>query len=152
MARSVSLAWDPVNDPSLGGYTLYTGTNSRAYSASQFVPGRGSSTASIGGLAPGQVYFFSSTATTTNGLESAYSNEVAYRVPNGDTLIQIAIIAQAASKVEGPYTNYAIFPVLMVTNVAIPSFFRATLAITTDGQLITTRYPGLPVIGVTNAP
>lgn len=74
---SVSLAWDPVPDPSIIGYFLHYGPNSpNSYGSCQYAHSRFSSSPSITvtGLAPNVNYFF--TVSAYNGLESACSSEV----------------------------------------------------------------------------
>jgi hypothetical protein len=75
LARSetVTLAWDASASAGVAGYRVYYGTNSRAYFG-----------ATNAGLARTQAvvlpragrWFFTATAYATNGMESAWSNEV----------------------------------------------------------------------------
>ncbi len=73
----VSLAWDPVQDPTVYGYHVHFGTQSSGqlgscnYSDSMFVS---NPSATITGLDPQTRYFFAVSA--YNGLSSACSNEV----------------------------------------------------------------------------
>ena len=74
---SLSVAWDPVSDPTVVGYTLYYGTSSTnsfgscAYKHSIF---SSSSSVTISGLEPNTTYYFAVSA--YNGLSSACSAEV----------------------------------------------------------------------------
>lgn len=74
---TVSLQWDPVQEPNLKGYFVYYGTRSAnspgscAYAARIFTH---SAMATVHGLAPDTQYFFAVSA--FNGLESPCSAEV----------------------------------------------------------------------------
>jgi hypothetical protein len=76
-SASVSLAWDPVPDPSVYAYFVHYGKHPTGqpgncnYPFSTFV---GSPSATVTGLDPDTHYFFAVSA--YNGLESACSNEV----------------------------------------------------------------------------
>jgi len=76
-SASVSLAWDPVSDPSVYAYFVHYGKQSAGqsgscnYTASTFV---GSPSATVTGLDPNTPYFFA--VSSYNGLESTCSNEV----------------------------------------------------------------------------
>ena len=76
---SVTLAWD--NDPGsgIGGYKVYYGVASRAYTNAVSVGNTGRAT--INGLIAGTTYFFAVTAYGASGLESGYSAEISYTVP-----------------------------------------------------------------------
>jgi len=70
---TATLSWNPVNDPTLGGYKVYVGTASGTYSRSISVGNTTSYT--VDSLTTGTTYFFSVTAYNSAG-ESAPSNEV----------------------------------------------------------------------------
>lgn len=73
-AEQVSLAWDANAEPDLGGYKLYYGTASRAYSK---VINVGQSTqVTVTNLSRGMTYFFAVTAFDLQGAESDFSNEI----------------------------------------------------------------------------
>lgn len=76
---SVTLAWDPSPASDVSNYRIYYGVLSGAYE--HRVDTGQSTAATIEGLAPGQEYFFAATAISAGGLESEFSNEVAYKVP-----------------------------------------------------------------------
>jgi hypothetical protein len=59
----------------LAGYTVYYGTNSRAYQWSLSLPGATADSVVIEGLASG-TWYFSIKSRNTLGLESDYSGEV----------------------------------------------------------------------------
>ena len=78
-ALSVNLAWDPNPAPDIAGYRLYYGTASQTYTQ-QFDIGN-STAANVSGFLEGTVYFFATTSYNTLGIESMFSNEVAYTTP-----------------------------------------------------------------------
>lgn len=71
---TISLTWDSNTDPDLGGYKVYYGTASGAYSHSTDVGN--ATTFSLTGLTKGQTYFIVATAYDVSHNESGYSNEV----------------------------------------------------------------------------
>lgn len=78
-AAEVRLAWDPSPDAYVNNYRIYWGYQSRTYEG-YFDVGNVTQTV-IGSLADGTRYFFAATATTQDGLESDFSNEVEYTTP-----------------------------------------------------------------------
>ena len=81
-ANTATLTWDPVVDPNLVGYRIYSGTSSGMYSQS---PGNGLNagnvtTFAVTGLSSGR-HFFVVTAFDTMGNESENSNEVFKDIP-----------------------------------------------------------------------
>src|SRR5207247_1885874 len=76
---SVTLAWDPSTDTNVVSYTVYYGTASGAYANS--LSAGASTTATVTGLLAGTTYFFAATAVNAAGLESPFSNETSYSVP-----------------------------------------------------------------------
>jgi len=108
-AASVTLSWDSNCDPSVTGYIVYYGTNtvlstnvvaayvddcgiSRPQATNTYhtpytisipsVGGRTNCTLTVSNLVVGATYSFAVTARDNNGMESDYSNEVRYTVPN----------------------------------------------------------------------
>ncbi len=76
---SLTLAWDASSEPDVAGYILYYGTASQSYANATNVGNATSCT--ISGLSRGTTYFFAVTAYNTLGIESSFSDEVAYLVP-----------------------------------------------------------------------
>lgn len=73
-AEQVSLAWDANTEPDLGGYKLYYGSATQAYSN---VINMGKNTqVTVNNLSQGVTYFFAVTAYSMQGAESEYSNEI----------------------------------------------------------------------------
>ncbi|RPH86396.1 MAG: hypothetical protein EHM75_08025 [Desulfobacteraceae bacterium] len=73
-AEQVSLAWDANTEPDLGGYRLYYGTASQAYS--QVIDVGNTTQVTVSNLNQGVTYFFVVTAYNLQGAESDYSNEI----------------------------------------------------------------------------
>ena len=78
--------WNPSPDPAVNGYRIYTGTTSGNYSASNLLGNVTGTT--VAGLAAGVTYYFVITAFDTNGVESAYSEEISF-VP-GQPAVQLS--------------------------------------------------------------
>jgi len=124
MAASVTLAWDPSPEPMLSGYSLYWGTNSRAYDQIQLVE-LNTVQASATNLVAGTEYFFAVTARTWEGLESDYSTEVSYQVPEQLTL---TALLEEATDPAGPWalvTN----AVTMVVPAEPRRFYRTKMEV-----------------------
>ncbi|HSF28947.1 MAG TPA: Ig-like domain-containing protein [Candidatus Tectomicrobia bacterium] len=73
-AGAVVLAWERSSSAGILGYWLYYGLASGVYDTALDVGDVG--TASVGGLTPGQTYYFAVTAYDADGAQSPYSNEV----------------------------------------------------------------------------
>lgn len=75
---TVTLTWNPSVDPTVTGYRLYYGPASGQYTNSIAV---GNATVcTVTGLVNGTTYYFTTTAYNSEGIESAFSNEVVYGV------------------------------------------------------------------------
>ncbi len=86
-SQSVTLAWDPVTNADIAGYNVYYGSASQTYTNITSV---GNVTnATISGLVEGATYYFALTSLSTSGLESAFSAEISYTVPNAVPIIQV---------------------------------------------------------------
>ena len=75
-AASVHIAWTPSNSTAVAGYSIHYGDMPGVYTNVVRVDGRFTSDAVIGGLEAGKTYFFTVTAYTADGKESAYSAEI----------------------------------------------------------------------------
>jgi PKD repeat protein len=73
-AAQTSLAWDPVPDPRVVGYSVHYGTASGSYTTS--IPVGNLTSYTVTGIPSGNVYFFAISAYDASGAHSAYSNEV----------------------------------------------------------------------------
>jgi hypothetical protein len=87
----VSLTWDPNRESDLAGYKIYSGTQPGNYPKNIDV-GK-VTTYTLNGLDLGITYYIAATAYNTQGLESSFSNEVAYTVPS----CSYAILPSSAS-------------------------------------------------------
>jgi hypothetical protein len=83
-AQSVTLAWDANSELDLAGYRLYCGTIPRGYDHSIDVTN--ATTTAVADLQAGTTYFFAVVAYNTAGLESDFSNEVAYTTTNSPSV------------------------------------------------------------------
>jgi hypothetical protein len=81
---SASLQWDLNTDPSIVGYNVYYGGESRSYTNVLSVGNLNN--AMIPGLVEGKTYYFAVTAYNASGEESDYSNETTFIVPGFLTL------------------------------------------------------------------
>lgn len=96
----VTLAWTPSASPASNvmGYWLWQGTSSSNYARALFVPGAGTTNATLTNVLRGQTYFFNITALGTNaaaGLESGYNGEASANVaapPNPATGLKIIAV------------------------------------------------------------
>jgi hypothetical protein len=84
--QSVFLAWNPSEDSSVTGYTLYYGTNSGDYS-NQIDAGTNTAV-DVTGLVEGQTNYFAVSAYNSQGEESSLSSPVVYVVPGGPAVQQ----------------------------------------------------------------
>lgn len=78
---SVTLAWDaeaPANY--IANYKVYYGPASATYTNS--LSAGTNTTLTVSNLVRGATYYFAATATSTNGLESAFSSEVSATIPS----------------------------------------------------------------------
>lgn len=88
-SQSVSLSWDPSNDPSVVGYRVYFGTASHNYSTVMDV---GNVThASVPLPLAGATYYFAVTDYDQLGNQSDFSNEAVYTAPAGATLSAVSL-------------------------------------------------------------
>lgn len=99
-SNMVTLAWDSSPSPAVAGYRVYLGTASGNYTT--IVEVGNVTTNTVPGLTNGVTYFMAVTAYDTNGLESAFSNEIS--VVPGLTRIQVHVAAnrQAVLTLSGP--------------------------------------------------
>lgn len=90
VTNSVTLAWDASPDTRVAGYKLYYGASSGAYSKQVDV---GNVTnATLNSLVWRSTYYFAAAAYDTNGLESVFSNEAVYTVPQPPQPLMTAMV------------------------------------------------------------
>lgn len=94
--QSVTLAWDPSPDPGVAGYRMYYGVASRTYT--NMVDVGPATSATVGNLVEGVIYYFAATAYDTLGLESSFSAEISYLIPGGLPPSQIHAVAGAPGR------------------------------------------------------
>lgn len=131
-APSVTLAWDePANKTNVLGYRVYWGAKPGVYTNSvQTLIGQ-PATVTIGGLVPGQTYYFVAKSWNSS-TESTPSNEVSYSgpvAPDGTLIINVTLV----SKRSGDSTSWTIEqtpPIsFMVTNSDPKKFYGSRLDI-----------------------
>ena len=83
-AASVTLGWDPNEEPDVAGYKLYYGKASGTYESVVDVGNQ--TTYTISGFIEGEDYYFAVTAYNVYGLESGFSDEVSYPGPPSVTI------------------------------------------------------------------
>ena len=75
----MTLAWVPSADSNVVGYNLYCGGASGIYT--NIIRGVNTTNTTISGLVDGATYYFAATAYDSSGVESPFSNEATYAVP-----------------------------------------------------------------------
>lgn len=75
---SVTVAFDPIEDPDIIGYRVYYGLVSREYTHSVDIGSQNIYT--LTGLTPGRTYYVAVTSYDVNDNESVYSQEISYNV------------------------------------------------------------------------
>jgi len=101
-AASVTLAWNRAVASGLAGYHLYTGVSSGNYTSSLNVGNQ--TNATISGLTTGARYYFAVTSYTSNGLESAFSNEISYTPTNSTSTNLLPTVVLTAPANGSSYT------------------------------------------------
>ncbi|MGR9108895.1 MAG: LamG-like jellyroll fold domain-containing protein, partial [Gammaproteobacteria bacterium] len=138
VAGSVNLAWDPILSSILGGYRLSYGETRGTYATTVDVGNTTSYT--LSGLLDGHTYYLAVKAYGLSGLiESSYSNEVSFSVPQPIT------VDFTASTTTGPASlavNFTPFTSGTVTNWnwSFPGSFTPTVSLSTP-DVVTATYP-----------
>jgi hypothetical protein len=89
MGQTVLFGWSPNSEPDLAGYKLYVGNQSRSYFQATNVGL--ATTFEVNGLQPGVSYYFALTAFNTSGLESDFTPELTYTIPQVVTNVPPAL-------------------------------------------------------------
>lgn len=79
LAGSLTLEWDPSQDPDVVAYQLYYGSDSGQYTNGVFAGPI--TTATIDNLAAGVTYYFTVTSLNSSGLESDFAPELSHTMP-----------------------------------------------------------------------
>jgi hypothetical protein len=87
--QSATLAWNPSTDPTVVGYNLYFGGTSGTYT--NMINAGNVTNTTISGLIPGTTYYFVATTYSSLGVQSPFSNEVAYTVTTNAPTLQLRI-------------------------------------------------------------
>ena len=82
--QNVTLAWNPSTSSNIAGYRMYFGGASQNYT--NIIDAGNNTSVTASNLVGGATYFFAVTAYNTIGLESAFSSEISYTVPNSAKL------------------------------------------------------------------
>ena len=78
-SQGVTLTWNPSPDTNAVGYKIYYGSVSGIYTNTLTVGS--ATTVTVSGLVDGGTYYFSATALSVSGAESAFSNEAMDVIP-----------------------------------------------------------------------
>jgi hypothetical protein len=109
-AAEVTLVWEPSPEEQVAAYRVYYGTRSRNYTT--FVQTGEVFSATIHDLEEGGVYYFAATALTSDGEESAFSNEVEYTVPVAPRALDVIAVSRSAVRLMGRVEPWGIYDVL----------------------------------------
>jgi hypothetical protein len=119
-AQSVTLAWDASPSADVGGYRVHFGLTSSNYT---YVTNAGLVLTQAVVLPHAGRWFFAATAVSTNGIESAFSNEVQWEAKpgaptvHGETWVRLTPVIERSTNL-----------VDWLTVAGSPSWFRATNA------------------------
>ena len=121
---AVTLSWQYADTNQIAGFNVYdsttSGTNNGTYENVTTVPGASATEATISNLTAGVTYYFAATAFETNGLESTYSDEVSYTIPQPATNVLITITLLTSSNLSGPWAPSVSIPPIDITNPPEP--------------------------------
>lgn len=99
---SAVLAFDPSPSPDVKGYRIYYGAKSGTYTNS--VSTGTNLTVTISNLVRGVKYFFAATAYDAGGMESAFSNEATFPIPQTNHVV-MGFKTNGVIAFQGIYTN-----------------------------------------------
>jgi hypothetical protein len=145
---STLFAWSPSPDGNVVGYKFYQGGVSGAYTN---VVDVGNTTSNlVVGLSVGATYFFAVTAYNSFGLESPFSNEIAYSVPSS-TVLPVSVITFAADSgtITAPFTaSGGIVSQPVETGVTDGGRAAYTFSVANAGSYIVSALVNAPTEGV----
>ncbi len=87
--QSVTLAWNPSSDPTAVGYKIYYGGASGNYT--NILSAGNATNITVSGLVAGDTYYFAVTTYDSSGVQSPFSNEVAYAVTTNAPMLQLCV-------------------------------------------------------------
>ena len=99
--QSVTLSWDPTEDPNVAGYRIYYGTKSQDYA--NCIDVGNVTNATVTGLAAGTTYYFAATTYDIYGNESDYSNETTYQTLPAPEETGVGVTLTPAVQVSGQF-------------------------------------------------
>lgn len=111
---SVTLEWDSSPDSTVAGYHLYYGVASGVYTNS--IDTGTNTSVTVSGLAVGVTYYFAVTAYDIYGLESAFSNEISYKIPVSGPTVVLSFSAKTGPVLKGVGTANQAYDVLASTD------------------------------------
>jgi hypothetical protein len=85
-AQTVTLAWDPNSETDVAGYTVYVGVNPGTFAQTFDVGGRTNTTFTFTQAIPGQFYYFSVAAYTSENVVGMRTGELRWKINVGPTL------------------------------------------------------------------
>jgi hypothetical protein len=133
--QSLSLAWDASPDPLVVGYRVYIGIASRTYTNS--VDAGQATQVTLPGLVCGVTYYFAVTAYDSLGIESDYSGELVWTVPQPSATLEITRLATRQTRLTGTAPAGYQYEVLGTQDLAAWDVLGAVTA-ATNGTLLFT--------------
>lgn len=131
---SITLAWNASSSPDVVGYRIYYGGGSGNYTNSMTFGNVTSGT--ISNLLSGATYYFAIKAFNAAGVESTFSNEIAYTIPGGAANLQLLVLASKQVRLTITGSNGHTYQVQASTNLTSWN----TLSTLTVGPSGTTNY------------
>lgn len=128
-SASVTLSWDPSPSPQTVGYHVYYGTASRNYTS--MVDAGAATRTVLAGLMPGMTYYLAVTAYDVSGLESEFSDEIAFTAPSAGANLALNLVNPQTMAASGTGPANAVYEVLATTNFATWSVVGS---VTADGS------------------
>lgn len=135
-AQSVTLGWNPNTETNLAGYRLHYGWAPRGYDYVVQVKAPATQVTLTNNLQVGKTNYFAVTAFTTDGMESDYSEELAWLMPAPPPAIlpprglRLITTLQASASQAGPWTNvWLLDQPLPPARNGVATFYRAVTTV-----------------------
>jgi hypothetical protein len=145
---SATVTWNPSASVGVTGYKVYWGSSSRAYS--QSLTTGNTTSATLGGLAPGSTIYIAAT-TLVGGREGPYSTEVVYTVPSGRPVNNLTFPAVSGTITLPFVVLGGILYQPMETTLAVSGRAEYDFTITTPGNYVVTSMVYAPDGGANSA-